>query len=154
MKKILLAMTAILMMLSSFELSAQKNKWGTTADSTVCKNNLSFYLDYVNQKQWLSALPSWRKAYKACPPTASQNLYIHGARIIREAIKVEKDKTHKAALIDTLMDIYKIRINTYTAPKHSVKARNSYALDYSFYFRNDYEGIYAVTNETIEANQE
>ncbi|MCR5003643.1 MAG: hypothetical protein K5984_04665, partial [Bacteroidales bacterium] len=46
------------------------------------------------------------------------------------------------------------RINTYTAPKHSVKARNSYALDYSFYFRNDYEGIYAVTNETIEANQE
>ncbi len=152
MKKIFLAMTAIAMM-ASLEVSAQSKqfKYGTTADSTVCKNNLSFYNDYVKQKQFLAALPAWRKAYSTCPATASQNLYINGARILKAAISAEKDQAHKKALIDTLMNVYKIRIENF--PKNVVSARNSMAADFIFYNRKNFDEVYKLTEEVVEGNQ-
>lgn len=152
MKKIFLAMTAIAMM-ASLEVSAQSKqfRWGTTADSTVCKNNISFYNDYYKQNQFLSALPSWRKAYSTCPATASQNLYIHGAKIIKAAINAEKDPAHKKALVDTLMNLYKIRIDNY--PKNVVSARNAMAADFIFFNRKNFDEVYKLTEEVVAGNQ-
>ena len=67
---------ASMIVLSSVSVSAQK--YGTTADSTECKKYLSFYTEHFKQKNYELAIPNWRKAYKYCPATASQNMLING----------------------------------------------------------------------------
>ena len=150
MKKITLAILTLAMMSVCNNANAQ-GKWG--ADSAECIKYMSYYQEYFKQKSYDEALPNWRKAYKLCPATASQNLLINGTTLIKRLIgQNAKNKEYKAALVDTLMTLYNTRAELY--PKYSVTALNNMGLDINNYVKDNPQFQYENYEKIIEKNQE
>ena len=151
MKKItLFVFTAIMMVLGTNVASAQ-GKYG--ADSAECIKYLSYYKEYYKQKNYDSALPNWRQAYKLCPPTANQNMLIDGTTMIRQLInKNAKNTEYRKALIDTLMTLHDVRAEYY--PNYAVTSRNNKGTDMNNFIKDDNSGLYKGLNEIIALNQE
>lgn len=150
MKKIALAILTVALMLPGARTFAQ-GKFG--ADSAECVKYMSYYTEYFKQKNYKDALPNWRKAYKICPPTASQNMFIHGATLLKTAIAQNASNAeYKAALIDSLMTLYDVRVSTY--PKSAVTALNNKGLDMSNYIKNDTQRLFDGYTDIINANKE
>ncbi len=88
-------------------------------DSATCVMNLSLYREFY--KQWRAgkykdnnllqqAEKSWRQCFFNCP-IASKNMYIHGDRMMKTYIKLNKaDSAVAQKYVDTLLMIYKQRI--------------------------------------------
>lgn len=145
MKKLTVVILTFAAMLVGTHGFAQ-GKYG--ADSAQCITNLSFYKEYFKQKNYDESIPSWRKAYKICPPTASQNLLIDGTTLLRRLItKNAKDAEYQAKLVDTLLTIHDTRAQFY--PKYAVTAFNNKGQDLHNYVKDaqklydGYEGIIA-----------
>lgn len=145
MKKLTVVILTFAAMLVGTHGFAQ-GKYG--ADSAQCITNLSFYKEYFKQKNYDESIPSWRKAYKICPPTASQNLLIDGTTLLRRLItKNAKDAEYQAKLVDTLLTIHDTRAQYY--PKYAVTAYNNKGQDLHNYVKDaqklydGYEGIIA-----------
>ena len=145
MKKLTVVILTFAAMLVGTHGFAQ-GKYG--ADSAQCITNLSFYKEYFKQKNYDESIPSWRKAYKICPPTASQNLLIDGTTLLRRLItKNAKDAEYQAKLVDTLLTIHDTRAQYY--PKYAVTAFNNKGQDLHNYVKDaqklydGYEGIIA-----------
>lgn len=85
----------------------EDSKYGK--DTLKCKQQLSLYSSFVQQKSYKDALPAWRWVFNNCPK-ASKNIYIHGIRIYRSLIKNVKDEETKQKYVDTLLLIYNQRI--------------------------------------------
>ena len=100
-KKIIIVLVVVLI---GFESNAQ-SKFG--ADSVLCIENRSIYVQNFKSKHYSDALKPWRWAWKNCPE-ANENTFRHGPKIIKARMKV--DKSNKAAYIDTLMMIFDQRI--------------------------------------------
>ena len=151
MKKIsLIVFSAILMVLGSNLASAQ-GKYG--ADSAECIKYLSYYKEYYKQKNYDSALPNWRQAFKLCPPTANQNMLIDGTTMIRQLInKNAKNAEYRKALLDTLMRLHDIRAEYY--PKYAVTSRNNKGTDMNNFIKDDNATLFKGLNEIIALNQE
>ena len=149
MKKLILAFLAAAMVLAGVNASAQ-GKYGK--DSAECIKYLSYYKDYFKQKSYDDALPNWRKAFKLCPPTASQNMLLDGSTLIRNLIRSEKDAATRKGLIDTLLSLHDIRAQYY--PTYAVTALNNKGLDASNLLKDDPEKLYSVFQEVIAANKE
>ena len=151
MKKItLIVFSAILMVLGSNLASAQ-GKYG--ADSAECIKYLSYYKEYYKQKNYDSALPNWRQAFKLCPPTANQNMLIDGTTMIRQLInKNAKNAEYRKALLDTLMRLHDIRAEYY--PKYAVTSRNNKGTDMNNFIKDDNAALFKGLNEIIALNQE
>ena len=149
MKKIVLLISVAAMALfASSTLSAQ-GKYGP--DSTECIKYLSYYTEYYKQKNYDSALPNWRKAYKYCPPTARYSLLSDGTTLVRNLIqKNQNNPVYKQQLVDSLMTIYNQRVEFW--PKYAVSSLNNKALDMYNYLKDDpkklYEGLTEVVNAT------
>ncbi len=102
-----------------FEVNRSKLAGKYGADSVKCVMELSLYREFY--KQWKASkykeaslveqsLKSWSYCFHAAP-IASLNMYIHGERIARYYIGVNKDNPElKKAWIDTLMMVYDQRI--------------------------------------------
>ena len=149
MKKLTLAFLTIAMMFAGTEVFAQ-GKYG--ADSAECIKYLSYYKEYYKQKAYDDATPSWRKAYNLCPATASQNLYIEGATLVKRLIqKNAKNAEYKNALVDTLFNLYKTRAEFY--PKYAVTALNDLGTNMNNYIKDDPQRLYDGYEEIIAANQ-
>ena len=85
MKKIVLLISfAVMALFASSTVSAQ-GKYG--ADSVECIKYLSYYTEYYKQKNYASAMPNWRQAYKYCPPSSRYNLLSNGTTLIKDQIK-------------------------------------------------------------------
>lgn len=148
MKKIRLVLLTLSMTMLSVPVFAQ-GKFG--ADSAECIKYLSYYQEYFKQKNYDQALPNWRKAYKLCPPTASQNLLINGSTLLQKEIGKAKDQALRSALIDSLLVLQDQRAETY--PKYSVVAMNNKAMYIATYFK-DPAVLYKEFSKVIEANKE
>ena len=151
MKKItVVIVSAIMMVLGSGKASAQ-GKYG--ADSAECIKYLSYYQEYFKQKNYDSAMPNWRQAYKLCPPTANQNLLINGTTMVRTLInKNAKNAEYRKALIDTLLTLHDVRAQYY--PNYAVTSRNNKGTDMSNFIKDDNAALYKGLNEIIELNKE
>jgi tetratricopeptide (TPR) repeat protein len=145
--KILLLATVAMIAGGSISASAQ-GKYG--ADSANCVLYLSYYKEYFKQKNYDSALPNWRKAYRYCPPTASQNMLIDGTTLMRRVISKTSDQTYRKALIDTLLTLQDVRSKYY--PKYAVTALNNKGVDMSNFLKDDPQALYDGLNEIIDAN--
>ena len=149
MKKIVLLISvAAAALFCSSTVSAQ-GKYGP--DSTECIKYLSYYTEYYKQKNYDSALPNWRKAYKYCPPTARYSLLSDGTTLVRNLIqKNQNNPVYKQQLVDSLMTIYNQRVEFW--PKYAVSSLNNKALDMYNYLKDDpkklYEGLTEVVNAT------
>ena len=149
MKKIVLFISVLVASaLFSSNASAQ-GKFGP--DSAECIKYLSYYTEYYKQKNYDSALPNWRKAYALCPPTSRYTLLSDGTTLLRREIsKVTTSPEHKEALIDSLMTVYKQRVELW--PKYRTSSLNNMALDMYNYMKNDSEAIYKGLGEVIAQN--
>ena len=85
MKRIVLLISiAAMALFSSSTLSAQ-GKFGP--DSAECIKYLSYYTEYYKQKNYDSALPNWRQAYRLCPPTARYSLLSDVTTILNRVLQ-------------------------------------------------------------------
>ena len=146
MKKLTIILLTVLAVFGGqFKVSAQ-GKYG--ADSAQCLLYLSYYQEYWKQKNYDSALPNWRKAYSVCPATASQNMFIHGTRLMTRQLDKIKDPAQRAAIIDTIITLQDQRMAAY--PKKRVEIMNNkgqYMINYrgsdSKYIYDNLSGIVA-----------
>ncbi|MBQ5783860.1 MAG: hypothetical protein IIW11_02595, partial [Bacteroidales bacterium] len=139
-----LLVVAVALVMGASSAMAQ-GKFGP--DSANCVNSMNFYRDFLKQGDIKEAAPEWRKAFKSCPPKASQNIYLHGAQIYRNLIN-KADAATKQGLIDTLMMIYDKRAELY--PKSWVKAKQNKVLDMANYFAADDKTVFDETAEVIK----
>ena len=146
MKKLTIILLTVLAVFGGqFKASAQ-GKYG--ADSAQCLLYLSYYQEYWKQKNYDSALPNWRKAYSVCPATASQNMFIHGTRLMTRQLDKIKDPAQRSAIIDTIITLQDQRMAAY--PKKRVEIMNNkgqYMINYrgsdSKYIYDNLSGIVA-----------
>ncbi len=151
MKKIVLLISVAAMALFCSSTVSAQGKYGP--DSTECIKYLSYYTEYYKQKNYDSALPNWRKAYKYCPPTARYSLLSDGTTLVRNLIqKNANNPVYKKELVDSLMTIYDQRVQYW--PKYAVSSLNNKALDMYNYLKDDtkvlYEGLTEIVNTTKE----
>lgn len=114
MKKLIL----IFLILFSLINSTSGQKFGE--DSLACVEKLSLYIE--DYKLWMEGtgndatmknmINSWRWCFFNCPE-ASQNIYIHGVKIVKHMISQAKSPAVKNKLIDTLMMVYDKRIKLF-----------------------------------------
>lgn len=151
MKRIVLLISvAAMALIASSKVSAQ-GKFGP--DSAECIKYLSYYTEYYKHKNYDAALPSWRKAYNICPPTARYSMLSDGTTLLRRVIQANsKDAVYRMKLVDSLMTIYDQRVQYW--PKYAVSSLNNKALDMYNYMKNDPEKLYAglcdIVNQTKE----
>lgn len=146
MKRITLVLLTLAAAAFGTKVSAQ-GKYG--ADSAECIKYLSYYQEYYKQKNYTEALPNWRKAFKLCPPTASQNMLLNGMTLMSKEIAKTKDPQARAALVDTVLTLNDLRAQYY--PKYAVAALNSKG-QYITQYIKDYQVVYDELNKIIEAN--
>ncbi len=79
-------------------------------DSVTCVRNWSLYDQYYKQRNFSMAAEPWRWMFFNCP-LATQNIYIHGAVLVKHMYQAETDPSKREALVDTLMMIYDQRID-------------------------------------------
>ena len=146
MKKIVLLISVAAMALfASSTLSAQ-GKFGP--DSAECIKYLSYYTEYYKQKNYDSALPNWRQAYKLCPPTARYSLLSDGTTLLKRVLQQNsRNPIYKEALIDSIMKIYDERIQYW--PKYETTSLNNKALDMSNYMKDEPEKLYEGLTEAV-----
>ena len=148
MKRITLVLLTLAAATFGTKVSAQ-GKYG--ADSAECIKYLSYYQEYYKQKNYTEALPNWRKAFKLCPPTASQNMLLNGMTLLGKEIVKTKDAQTRAAMIDTVLTLNDLRAQYY--PKYAVAAYNSKG-QYITQSYKDPQVVYDQLNKIIEINQE
>ena len=146
MKKIVLLISVAAMALfASSTLSAQ-GKFGP--DSAECIKYLSYYTEYYKQKNYDSALPNWRQAYKLCPPTARYSLLSDGTTLLKRVLQQNsRNPIYKEALIDSIMKIYAERIQYW--PKYETTSLNNKALDMYNYMKDEPEKLYEGLTEAV-----
>lgn len=153
MKKIIIALAAILMMAGNPQDLKAQGKYG--ADSAQCLMYLSYYREYFKQKSYDDATRNWRKAYEICPPTCNQQMLADGASLMRKLIsKNAKNPIYREALVDTLMTLHNQRIQYFPKSKSFVTAVNNKGLDVINYIKEDDQRAHALYNEVIEVNKE
>ena len=107
-----------------------------------CIKYLSYYQEDYRMKDYDRALPNWRKAFAACPPKASQNMYIHGSALYTKLIGKTKDKALREALVDTLLTLQDLRAENYPSKLVSIlNNKGTYMVnyrgsDYAYLYKN------------------
>ena len=85
------------------------SRFGHGEDSIRCLKNLSLYSEFFKQNNYEDAVEPWTIVYNECPK-ASKNIYLHGEKMLKDAIENSEDKENKAQLLDSLMNLYDKRI--------------------------------------------
>lgn len=125
-----------------------QGKYGATpTDSTECLKNTSLYGEFYRQKAYRDAIAPWLKTIELCPKS-SKNLYKRGAKMYKSFIKKEEDEAKKAALVDSLMWIYDLRIENYGKRGYVLGRKGADLLRYAKKTR--YEEAYNILKESFE----
>ena len=119
-------------------------KYGT--DSTTCVTNLSLYREFYKQDNYKDAFPHWRWVFNNCP-ISSQNLYLHGAKMISTKIDETKDPVLREKLVDTLMMVYDQRIK-YFNQEGMVLGRKG--IDFYTYRPDKTEQVYQIFKKSVD----
>ena len=147
MKKLVLTFLAASVAFLSAGLSASaQGKYG--ADSAECIKYLSYYQEYYKQKNYDSALPNWRRAYALCPPSASQNMFVHGTTLMTQQYNKVKDVTWKAGIVDTILALQDQRMAAYPKNRSTIlNNKGQYMINYK---GDDAAYLYKNLNEIME----
>lgn len=99
--------------------------------SNDCIKYMSYYQQDYKAKDYDRALPSWRAALSACPPNASQNLYIHGTTMMTRRLKGIKDPTLREQIVDTILMLQDLRAENYPAKRVDIlNNKGTYLVNY------------------------
>ena len=150
MKKIAFIAAALLSVFSGWNMSAQTSKYGHGEDSLNCLKYLSFYSErFKKDEKDPMALTNWRLAYKYCPPTASENIFVNGTKMFNNLRRTTRDAKYRAELADTILMLQDQRLATY--PKNKVSILNNKG-QYIINFKSD-DAQYMYTNLMDITNQ-
>lgn len=95
---------------------AQKGKFGSTPqDSITCIQNLNFIREEVNSKNFEAAHKMFTDIVRICP-TASQNTYLYGIRIMGHFADKATDQIQKQKYADTILMLYDKRHELFGKP--------------------------------------
>src|SRR6056297_555032 len=88
----------------SLEGSAQTgvedgSRFGSGEDSIRCLKNLSLYSEFYKQNNYEDAEKPWKIVYNECPK-ASKNIYLHGEKMLTDAIENTDNEEKREVLID------------------------------------------------------
>lgn len=147
MKKLTLILLAAAALFAGQTKVSAQGKYG--ADSAECLKYLSYYQEYWKQKNYDSALPNWRKAYSVCPATASQNMFIHGTRLMTRQLDKIKDPAMRSAIIDTIITLQDQRMATYPKKRQEIlNNKGQYMINYrSADTKYIYENLSVIVDE-------
>lgn len=100
--------------LTSLNTFAQdETKYGATPeDQQSCKEKLSLYREYRDQKLYDDAFTPWKAACAICPKSA-KTLYTDGVKFYTSKINKEKDEAKKQEYVDALLAVYDARIENF-----------------------------------------
>lgn len=151
MKKLILMISVAVMALASSSALSAQGKFGP--DSAECIKYLSYYTEYYKQKNYDSAIPNWRQAYKLCPPSSRYTMLSNGTTLVKRLIQQNsKNPIYREALIDTLMTIYDQRVEFW--PKYATSSLNNKALDIYNFMKKEPVKMYNGLTEVISINKE
>lgn len=133
------------------KLKPQHNpKYGADSISRMqCASNLSAMSEYVKIKVYDYAYDPWKECLQNCPG-ASKNIYIHGKKILVYKIGESKTDEEKLAYVDTLMQIYDLRIEHF-GQEGTVLGKKG--IDLLRYNRNAVEEAYGYLKKSLELNK-
>ncbi len=151
-KGLLTAFLLLLIVSSTFAQGYLQNpKYGEDEEARrECAINLSLYREYYKQKAYDAAKPAWQKVLEICP-AASQNAYIHGARMLKTWIKNESNPNKREGLIDSLMMVYDMRMEYFNrkGALFGQKGMDLMSLD-----SDRYEEAYEYLKRSVEIEQD
>ena len=96
-------------------------------DSATCVRNWSLYSEFFRQRNYKAAIDPWRWMFFNCP-MATENIYIHGATLVKFMLTNETDPIRQQALVDTLMMVYDQRIQYYSEKEGFIRGRKAVEL--------------------------
>lgn len=131
----------------TLELSAaavEQPRYGE--DSVTCVRNWSLYNEYYRQRNFSMAIEPWRWMFLNCP-LATQNIYIHGAVLVKYMYQNEADPIKREALVDTLMMVYDQRIEHF-GREGFVLGRK--VVDLYTYAPNQIQDQYEISERSIQ----
>jgi tetratricopeptide (TPR) repeat protein len=102
----------ILLMFGTSVLVSAQDYGATPEIEEKCKQNLSLYREFRNQKLHKDAIGPWRKAVNICPG-AAKTLYTDGVTFYRAFIDETEDEATKQLYVDSLLQLYDQRIEYY-----------------------------------------
>ena len=150
MKKFILMISVAVMALAGSSTLSAQGKFGP--DSAECIKYLSYYTEYYKQKNYDSAIPNWRQAYKLCPPSSRYTMLSNGTTLVKRLIQQNsKNPIYREALIDTLMTIYDQRVEFW--PKYATSSLNNKALDIYNFMKKEPVKVYNGLTEVISINK-
>ncbi len=124
-------------------------------DSAECIKYLSYYQEYMKQKNIKEASPLWRKAISLCPPSANQSMLLDGMKIMRRDINLyQNNPIRKKELIDSLLLLHDLRMTYYGTPKYIGKAKINQATDMLTYIPDQEERVYKTLGDAIDIGGE
>jgi len=149
MKRLAFIAVAVLSVFSGLTLNAQTSKYGHGEDSLNCLKYLSFYTERFKKDQKdPMALTNWRQAYKYCPATASENIFVNGTKMMTNLYRKTKDAKYRAAIADTILMLQDQRLAAYPKKKTTIlNNKGQYIINYrSSDVQFMYDNLSEITN--------
>lgn len=120
--------------------------------SPECMKYLSYYQEDYKAKNYESAIVNWRKAFSSCPPTVSQNLYVHGTTMMTRLYKETKDQGARTAIADTILLLQDRRMEAFPKKRTDIlNNKGAYIINYK---KNDpgyvYNGLRDIVGQVGE----
>ena len=98
---------------------------------TDCIKYLSYYQEDYKMKDYDRALSNWRRAFRVCPGTASQNLYIHGTSLYTKLYAKTADAAAREAIVDTVLMLQDRRLEFYPSKRLAIlNNKGGYIINY------------------------
>lgn len=109
--KVIIVIVGILLFSNTYSQAyLQDEKYGATEEERkVCASNLSTMSEFVKINMLDYAYDSWKYCFKNCP-ASSKNIYIMGAKILKNKIEKSTDEQKAGHYLDTLMVLYDKRM--------------------------------------------
>ncbi len=141
----------------SLEGSAQTgaeegSRFGSGKDSIRCLKNLSLYSEFYKQNNYEDATEPWKIVFNECPK-ASKNIYLHGEKMIKDAIENTDDQEKKAELLDSLMNLYDQRIDYFGQKGFVIGKKGTNYLKYAEKTVDNFQKAYDLLEKSLEIRE-
>jgi tetratricopeptide (TPR) repeat protein len=125
------------------------SRFGHGKDSIRCLKNLSLYTEFYKQNNYEDAVEPWTIVYHECPK-ASKNIYLHGEKMLKDAIENADDKEEKSKLLDSLMSVYDKRIKYFDQEGFVVGKKGTNYLKYAEKNIDNFKKAHNYLKKSIE----
>ena len=125
------------------------SRFGSGEDSIRCLKNLSLYSEFYKQNNYEDAEKPWKIVYNECPK-ASKNIYLHGEKMLKDAIENTEDEGKKAELLDSLMSLYNQRIEYFGQKGFVIGKKGTNYLKYAEKTVENFQKAYDLLEKSLE----